>query len=132
VIELRRKLRESFSVGQVLKPGDVAVKSMDDVFLQKLVAAVETRMGDERFSVEDLGKEVGMSRYQLHRKLMALTNMAAGDFIRYMRLQRAKYLLEKNAGTVSEIAYTVGFGSVPYFTKCFREQFGVTPGQMKK
>jgi DNA-binding response OmpR family regulator len=132
LIELRRKLRERFSVGQVLKPGEVEVKSMDDVFLRKVITVVEERMGDEQFSVEDLGKYVGMSRYQLHRKLTALTNMATGDFIRYMRLQRAKELLEKNAATVSEIAYTVGFGSVPYFTKCFREQFGVTPGQMKK
>lgn len=131
LIEMRRKLRERFSTGQVLKPGDVSVKSLDDVFLQKVIAAVEARMGDESFNVEDLGKEVAMSRYQLHRKLTALTNMPASDFLRYMRLQRARELLEKNAGTVSEIAYTVGFGSVPYFSKCFREQFGVTPGEAK-
>ena len=132
LIDLRRKLRERFSVGQVLKPGDIAVTSIDDAFLQKAMAVVEQRMGDEEFGVEQLRNELGMSRTQLHRKLTALTNQSAGDFIRYMRLQRAKDLLQKNAGTVSEIAYQVGFNSVAYFTKCFREQFGAVPSEARK
>jgi AraC-like DNA-binding protein len=132
LIDLRRKLRERFSVGQVLKPGDIAVTSIDDAFLQKAMKLVEQRMGDEEFGVEQLRNELGMSRTQLHRKLTALTNQSAGDFIRYMRLQRAKDLLKQNAGTVSEIAYQVGFNSVAYFTKCFREQFGVVPSGARK
>jgi transcriptional regulator GlxA family with amidase domain len=70
------------------------VTSIDDAFLQKAMAVVEQRMGDEEFGVEQLRDELGMSRTQLHRKLTALTNQSAGDFIRYMRLQRAKQLLE--------------------------------------
>ena len=131
LIDLRRKLRERFSVGQVLKPGDIAVTSIDDAFLQKAMSVVEQRMGDEEFGVEQMRNELGMSRTQLHRKLTALTNQSAGDFIRYMRLQRAKDLLMQNAGTVSEIAYQVGFNSVAYFTKCFREQFGVVPSEVR-
>jgi signal transduction histidine kinase/DNA-binding response OmpR family regulator len=131
LIDLRRKLRERFSVGQVLKPGDIAVISIDDAFLQKAMAVVEQRMGDEEFGVEQLRDELGMSRTQLHRKLTALTNQSAGDFIRYMRLQRAKQLLEQDAGNISEIAYQVGFNSVAYFTKCFREQFGVVPSEVR-
>ncbi|MEK7250666.1 MAG: helix-turn-helix transcriptional regulator, partial [Bacteroidota bacterium] len=127
LIELRRKLREKFSVGKVLKPGEIAVTSIDDAFLQKVMSAVEKKMGDESFSVEELAKEVNMSRSQLHRKLTALTNQSPSDFIRYMRLHRAKDLLQQNVGTVSEIAFQVGFNSVAYFTKCFREQFGVVP-----
>jgi signal transduction histidine kinase/DNA-binding response OmpR family regulator len=132
LIDLRRKLRERFSVGQVLKPGDIAVTSIDDAFLKKAMSLVERRMGDEEFGVEQLRDELGMSRTQLHRKLTALTNQSAGDFIRYMRLQRAKDLLTKNGGTVSEIAYQVGFSSVAYFTKCFREQFGTVPSEVRK
>ncbi|MEK9136739.1 MAG: ATP-binding protein, partial [Bacteroidota bacterium] len=131
LIDLRRKLRERFSVGQVLKPGEIAVTSLDDQFLQKAMAIVEKQMCNEDFSVDDFAREVGMSRSQLHRKLTALTNQSAGDFIRYMRLQRAKDLLKQNAGTVSEIAYQVGFNSVAYFTKCFREQFGVVPSEIR-
>jgi len=131
LIDLRWKLRERFSVGQVLKPGDIAVTSIDDSFLQKAIAVVEKRMGDEEFGVEQFRNELGMSRTQLHRKLTALTNQSTSDFVRYMRLQRAKALLTQNAGTVSEIAYQVGFNSVAYFTKCFREQFGIVPSEVR-
>jgi signal transduction histidine kinase/DNA-binding response OmpR family regulator/ligand-binding sensor domain-containing protein len=132
LIELRRKLREKFSVSHILKPGEIAVTSIDDQFLQKSMAIVEKKMSDEKFSVEEFAEEVGMSRSQLHRKLTALTNQSPSDFTRYMRLHRAKELIEKNAGTISEIAFQVGFNSVAYFTKCFREQFGVVPSQVTK
>ena len=132
LIDLRRKLREKFSVGQVLKPGEIAVTSIDDQFLRKVMGVVEARLSDENFSVEDLAREVAMSRSQLHRKLTALTNQSPSDFIRYMRLHRAMDLLKKNAGTVSETAYAVGFSGVSYFSKCFQEQFGVLPSEVKK
>jgi DNA-binding response OmpR family regulator len=132
LIEVRRRLRERFSVGTVLKPGEIAVTSLDDAFLRRVIAVVERNIGNEDFSVEDLGREVGMSRVQIHRKLTALTNQSAGEFIRYMRLHRAMDMLKKDSGTVSEIAYSVGFGSPAYFTKCFHEQFGLTPVEVKK
>jgi DNA-binding response OmpR family regulator len=132
LIDLRRKLRERFSVGQVLKPGEIAVTSIDDAFLKKVMGIVEARLGEEGFSVEDLALEAGMSRSQLHRKMTALTGQSPSEFVRYMRLHRAMALLKKNAGTVSEIAYTVGFSGVSYFTKCFREQFGLLPSDVKQ
>jgi signal transduction histidine kinase/DNA-binding response OmpR family regulator len=132
LIDLRRKLRERFSVGQVLKPGEIAVTSIDDAFLQKVKAAVERHISEEEFSVEELAQEVSMSRSQIFRKLTALTGQPPSDFIRYMRLHRAMDLLKKNAGTVSEIAYTVGFNSVTYFTKCFHQQFNVLPSEVRK
>lgn len=131
LIELRRKLRKRFSIGQVLKPGEIAVTSIDDAFLKKVIDIVERKLGEEDFSIEDFAYEVGMSRSQLHRKLTALTGLSPTEFLRYMRLHRAKELLTKNVGTVSEIAYTVGFSGVSYFTKCFREQFGVLPSEVK-
>ena len=85
---------------------------------------VEKRMGDENFGVEEIAHEVALSRRHLDRKLMGLTNLSAAEFVRYMRLQRARELLEKNAATVAEIAFQVGFGSPSYFTTCFRERFG--------
>jgi transcriptional regulator GlxA family with amidase domain len=96
------------------------------------MAVVEQRMGDEKFGTEQLREELSMSRTQLHRKLTALTSQSAGDFIRYIRLHRAKQLLEQNVGTVAEIGFQVGFGSPAYFTKCFREQFGVVPSEARK
>ena len=131
LIELRRKLRKRFSVGQVLKPGEITVTSIDDAFLKKVVDIVERKLGEEDFSIEDFASEVGMSRSQLLRKLTALTGLSPTYFLRYMRLHRAKDLLVKNSGTVSEIAYAVGFSGVSYFTKCFREQFGVLPSEVR-
>jgi transcriptional regulator GlxA family with amidase domain len=68
----------------------------------------------------------------LHRKLHALTNESASQFIRTFRLQRAMELLKKNYGSVSEIAFKVGFSSHPYFNKCFSEQYGCTPSSIRE
>ncbi len=131
LIAQRRMLRERFGTVHVLRPGEVTVTSIDDAFLAKVKAAIESHMSDEDFSVEELGKEVGMSRSQIHRKVSALTDMPPSDFMRYLRLHRAMDLLRQNAATVAEIAYMVGFSSPAYFTKCFRELFGVTPSEVK-
>jgi transcriptional regulator GlxA family with amidase domain len=99
--------------------------------LKKVMEIVERDMGNENFGVEDLARGVSLSRRHLDRKLRALTNLPPFEFIRYMRLQRAFELLEKNAGSVAEIAFQVGFGSPAYFTTCFREQFGFLPSDIR-
>jgi len=131
LINLRRKLRDRFKASVPLKPGEIAVTSMDDVFLNKVMTAVEQHIEDERFHIDELSALVGMSRKQLHRKLTALTNQAPGEFIRYIRLHRAMDLLQKGAGTVSEVAYRVGFSDPSYFSKCFRQQFGNAPTDVR-
>jgi AraC-like DNA-binding protein len=70
-----------------------------------------------------------MSQSQLVRKLKALTNLTGNEFIRDFRLQRAAELLEKNAGTISEIAFQVGFENLSYFSKVFQEKFGKLPSE---
>jgi len=84
-------------------------------------------MEEPTLSVEEMGKEVGMSRVTLYRKIKALTNQTAIEFIRNVRLKRAAQLLEQNKLNVNEVAYMVGFIDVDYFRKCFKEQFGYTP-----
>jgi len=132
LIEQRRMLRERFSRELVLKPGEIAITSLDEQFLNRVKAVVEKHLGEEEFSVEELAREAGMSRVQLHRKLKALTNQAAGEFILSMRLQRALELMQKNAGTIAEIAYMTGFNTPSYFTKCFRKQFGCAPTEWRE
>jgi signal transduction histidine kinase/DNA-binding response OmpR family regulator/ligand-binding sensor domain-containing protein len=131
LIDQRRKLREEFSKRVELKPGEIAVTSLDDDFLKRAMAAVEKGMGNEDFAVENLAHAVFLSRMQLYRKLHALTNLTPTDFIKRIRLQRARELLLKNAGTVSEIAHSVGFSNHSYFSKCFHEQFGMTPSEVR-
>jgi len=132
LIALRRKLQEKFKQQMVLRPSEISITSVDEAFLQKAVALVEAHLEDEAFSPDDLAREVGMSRAQFYRKLRALTDQPAGLFIRSIRLQRAADLLKQGAGNVTEIAYKVGFSSHSYFTKCFREHFGMSPKEYKE
>lgn len=132
LILLREHLRERFKAGVVLKAGEIAVQSLDDQFLRRVQTVLETHLGEEQPPIEHLCREIGMSRSQVHRKLVALCNMSLRDYLRYLRLHRARDLLEANAATVSEIAYQVGFGSVAYFSRCFRELFGTLPSELRK
>jgi signal transduction histidine kinase/ligand-binding sensor domain-containing protein/DNA-binding response OmpR family regulator len=132
LIEQRRLLRKKFSSGVVLKPGEVAVTSLDDALLKRVMRAVEQGMSNEQYGVEDLSREVALGRRQLERKLQGLTGLSPAEFIRTMRLQRAHELLSKNAGTVSEIAFQVGFSSPSYFSSCFHERFGYPPSEMNR
>lgn len=88
-------------------------------------------MQDNSFSVEMLAREVNMSRSQLHRKLQALTNKSATEFIRTFRLGRAMEMIMQKAGSIAEIGYKVGFSSPSYFNKLFLQYYGITPGQVK-
>jgi signal transduction histidine kinase/DNA-binding response OmpR family regulator len=132
LIEQRRQLRKKFSAGVVLKPGEVAVTSLDDALLKRVMETVEKRMGDEDFGVVELAREVSLSPRHLYRKLLSLTNLPPNDFIQYMRLQRAHSLLEKNAGPVAEIAFEVGFGSPAYFSSSFHKRFGYPPSEIRR
>jgi signal transduction histidine kinase/DNA-binding response OmpR family regulator/ligand-binding sensor domain-containing protein len=133
LIELRRKLREKFGKELVaLKPDEVKVTPVEKIFIQKVIDAIEEQLSDESFSVERLAEKVNMSYTQLHRKLKAVTDQSAAQFIRTLRLKKAMELLQNGGGTVSEIAYSVGFGSPAYFTKCFQEEFGRAPSEVRK
>jgi len=131
LIEQRQRLRERFSQTTLIKPSEVTVASMDQKFLERLKEIVEANMEEEDFTVKELSTKAGMSDRQLERKLKALIDQTPNQFIRSMRLQRAKQLLEQNAGTVSEIAYMVGFNNIPYFSKAFRDAFGKPPSEMR-
>ncbi len=127
LIEQRRKLRERFRKEGILQPREIALTSTDQKFLQKVLEIVESHISDEHFSVVTFSKETGMSRALLHRKLRALTDHSASEFIRSLRLNRAAQLLAKNAGNVTEVAYQVGFNNLSYFARSFQRQFGVSP-----
>jgi AraC-like DNA-binding protein len=130
LIDSRRQLRDKYVRSMTLKPAEVPIKSLDEKFLRKLMEEIEHNIGDESFSVEVLGSAIGMSRSQLHRKLKALIGQGPNQFIRSFRLNRAHDMLKANSATAAEIAYSVGFSSPSYFTKCFHEQFGYTPSEI--
>jgi AraC-like DNA-binding protein len=132
LINLRQQLREKYRSEMILKPRDVIVPSSEKVFLDKLTEIIEAKIEDEKFGVDELSKEIGLSRSQLHRKLKAISNQSTTEFIRNYRLQRAASLIKQDAGNMAEIAYQVGFSSQAYFNKSFLELFGCSPGEYKK
>ena len=89
-------------------------------------------MSKEDFGVEELSQAVHMCRSQLYRKVKALTGKTPNAFLRHIRLEHAHQLLNQNAGNVSEIALMVGFGNPNYFSKCFKELYGKSPGEILK
>ena len=106
--------------------------SMSDQLLAVIKQIIEDNIGNERFSVADLAKEVGLSRSMLHRKLIRLTGKSATDLITEIRLTRALELLENDVATVSEIAYRVGYSSPSYFNKVFKKTYNVSPGEVRQ
>jgi len=128
-IEERRIMREKFSKDITLEPRHIPVSSLDEQFLQKVMRIIEVYMADENFTIEALSREAGYSHAQFYRKLKALTDQTPSQFLRKIRLKRAAELLQQKSDSVSQIAYHVGFSSLPYFNKCFKDEFGMTPGQ---
>ncbi|HYG36983.1 MAG TPA: response regulator [Cytophagales bacterium] len=127
LVALRKKLKEQFSRTILLKTSAWEGASADERFLQKLMGAIEPHLSKHDFTVEQLQDELGISRMQLHRKLKALTDMSTTEFVRSVRLKRAAEMIEKGQDNVSQIAYQVGFSSLSYFTKSFKEQYGTPP-----
>ena len=132
LIALRRQLRQRFSTATIIKPSEVTATSVDQAFIQRVIAAIEEHLGEEHFSVEDLATATNMSSSQLNRKLGALVDQPASQLIRSMRLQRAADLLKQNAGNVAEIAYQVGFSDHAHFARSFKKQFGCAPSEFRK
>jgi len=105
--------------------------SMDQAFIKRLDAVIESHLEDEQFGVEELAKELGLSRSQLHRKLNGLTGKSSSQYIREYRLEKSMEMLQNNVATASEIAYRVGFGSPTYFNSSFNKYYGYPPGEVK-
>lgn len=101
----------------------------DKDFVERLRKVIQDNLSDSELSVEKIGGEVGLSRVQLYRKVKALTGYSPVEMVRKARLARAKYYLQASEKNISEVAYAVGFTSPSYFSKCYKEEYGVQPGQ---
>ena len=130
LIENREKIWEHFKSLDIILIDDLNLKSLDDKFLQDVTKFIREHMDDEQLNVDDLSREVGFSRSQLHRKLKALTNKSANQLIIEMRLNEARQMLLKKTATVSEAAYAVGYSNLSYFTKSFKDKFGILPSKI--
>ncbi|MFI8378194.1 two-component regulator propeller domain-containing protein [Leeuwenhoekiella sp. NPDC079379] len=106
--------------------------SLDQQFILKIIAYIQENINESELNVEKLADEFSLSRSQLYRKIKALTGLTANEFIRNLRLERAKKLIEESNNSISEISFNVGFSSPSYFSKCFKAHFGILPTEIKK
>ncbi|WP_282043741.1 two-component regulator propeller domain-containing protein [Winogradskyella flava] len=105
--------------------------SLDKEFIEKVLGYIEASIGDPNLNVESLAFQLNLSRSQFYRKIKALTNQTANEFIRNVRLIKAKQIIESGNNNISEVCYKVGFSSPSYFTKCFKSHFGVLPKEIE-
>lgn len=141
LLEVRQKLQAKYASGggsadtqasQPPNPPTTEFSNPEDIFLQKLRAAVETRLSDSTLTSEDVCRSLGMSYPVVYRKLSALTGRSLNVYIRLVRLQNARNLLRSTTLSVSEIAYEVGFNDPKFFSRVFSEEFGEPPSAFRQ
>jgi YesN/AraC family two-component response regulator len=128
-IKNRERLQEKYQQNIALvAPSSTPPKpTVEDKFLSKVNAIIEQNVSDSTFNIENLGESLNISSVQLRRKLKALTNQTSVEYLRNYRLEKAATMLKNKEGNVSEVAYSVGFESISYFSKTFQVHFGVKP-----
>ncbi len=131
LIDQRRILQKKFAEGiSLLSDTTSNYSSTEAAFLQRVEQVVLDNLDNAEFTIEEMGKIIGMSRSQLHRKLRALTDHSPSAFVRSIRLQEAFKLLEQKEGNITEVAFRVGIPNLPYFSRSFHEQFGFPPSEL--
>lgn len=104
---------------------------LDKEFLDKAIETIESELSNPDFSINDFCKVLGMSRTSVYNKIKTLTNQSPNDFIRIIRLNKAKSLLKTKKHTIAEVAYMVGFSDPKYFSTSFKKQFGISPSKLE-
>lgn len=129
LLESRAMLKDKFAEQPFVKANSLTSNSRDKKFLDKVIEIIEHRITDPQLSVEELSKDLGMSRSSLHKKLKSLSGYVPNEFVRLIRLKKAAQLILSQEYNISEISYLVGFNSHSYFSKCFVSQFKMPPSE---
>ncbi|MDL2265099.1 response regulator [Parabacteroides sp. OttesenSCG-928-G21] len=128
-IEWTQRSHSVFTQKLDVSPSEITITSLDEQLVTKAIKIVEENIDNIDFSVEALGSAVGLTRGHLYKKLVSITGKTPSEFIKIIRLKRAKQLLEESQLQISEIAYAVGFNSPKTFAKNFRAEFGISPSE---
>lgn len=130
--KLKDSLRFHFTNLENLEIAASARSEREGVFLKKVNAVIIAHLGDEFFDMEALCKATALSRSQLYRRLKPLIRQAPAHYIKYVRLQKAKEMMDNPEFSIGEIAFRAGFMNQSHFTRAFREQFGFNPSEVKR
>ncbi len=134
LIAKRKNLQERYQTEVVVQQKKKVKTSTDKniIFLNKAIDCIHLFIEDNTFNSEKLARELGLSDSQLYRKLKAISNTSTAIFIRNIRLEKAKELLQTTDLTISEIAYATGFNDPSWFSKTFKITFGESPTEIRK
>jgi AraC-like DNA-binding protein len=130
--EMRKRLRSHFTQSEKLVAALSQHRPIEASFLQKINTLIKANLHDEDFDTQVICRAMGMSRTQLFRRLKPLIRQAPATYIKTMRLQKAKELLETTELTVSEVAFKCGFIAPSHFTKVFQQQYGLLPSLFQR
>lgn len=130
-LEKRSNMYRSFSQKNVIIPSEFSTNKIDEEFLKRVIHYIEANIENTELTVDLLAQNMNLSRSQVYRKIKALTDLTANEFIRQIRLKKALQLLSEGKLNISEIAYSVGFSSQSYFTRSFKEYYGKSPSDLK-
>ncbi len=129
LLEQRKRLRDKYNKDPDAITETGNLNKADQDFLNKFLELIENNLDKTNFGTEQLAKELFVSRTQLHRKILAITGQAPGEFIRIIKLKRAAKLLLDGKLSVTQVAYEIGFSSPAQFTRAFAKQFNCVPSE---
>ncbi|WP_461631924.1 substrate-binding domain-containing protein [Labilibaculum euxinus] len=127
LIESKKRIRIHYRESIDFTEQNDGINRLDQQFLKKACEAIETNYLNYDYGVEELSKDINLSRVHLYRKIKNLTDLSASEFIRNVKLKKASSLLLEGDLSISQIAYQTGFASPSYFSKCFKEKFKMSP-----
>ena len=129
LIGIRKQLQKNYEQNVILRHKKVVFTPIDEQFLIRAQKIMDENIFESDFNASQFSKALGMSRMQLHRKLIALTGLSTSSFIRSQRLKSAAQMLKNSKATIAEVSYSTGFNTPSYFIKCFKEVYGKTPAE---
>lgn len=129
IIENRKKLKKKFSSLDEVAPSDFTTSKLDEQFFNKINEMIEIHYSDPNFDIDKFASNMFVSRSQLYRKLKAITDLSANDYLTVFRLKKSVELLKKGELQISEIAYITGFNDPKYFSRIFKKYYQCTPSE---
>lgn len=129
LIENRKRLRTLFAGSLVPVPREITTTRSDEIFLNKAIKLIEENINNFDWGVKEMASQLCISRSLLHKKLTAIVDQSAVDFITSIKMKKSALMMHQNDLNISEVAYSVGFNDPKYFSRCFKKHFGKTPSE---
>ncbi|RYE20604.1 MAG: response regulator transcription factor, partial [Sphingobacteriaceae bacterium] len=129
LLQMQESFKKTYQKQREITVQDMEIVSEDEKFLKRVFDCIEANITNYNFSVEELSRQMSLSRVSLYKRMLALTGKTPVDCIRTVRLKRAVQLLEKSKLSIAGIAYEVGFNNPTYFSKVFKDEYGVVPSE---